>query len=246
VRPVTQPTQAKAREKDSWGGRAIILLASGVVLGTLGAKVLDGSVRYRDKSGQMYWVTTGNKGGAIAILLMATAAVCALVGIYKNFKGSRRLGFFAGLMFTLIVWWLFVSHLRGERNTLQLLAPDLAVLVVLIGVVMSPPTWRTVAALAKLLNFTVIACLSYSFLKPALGQLACRQDKCGIFGSYYTGFLAQENAAGKLVVSLVPAAVAIKSTRRMLASLGLPPPAAPPWQPSSSGWHSSSTSADRT
>jgi hypothetical protein len=169
----------------------------------------------------MYWQTTGNKGGVIAILLMACAGVCALVGIYKNFRGSRRLGVFAGLMVALIVWWLFATHLRGERNTLQLLAPDLAVFAVMIGVVMCPPTWRTVAALAKLLNFTVIACLSYSFLYPTLGQLACRVDKCGIFGSYYTGFLTQENAAGKLVASLVPAAVAIRSTRRMVASLGL-------------------------
>jgi len=218
---MTEPAQGKGRQRDSWGGRAVVLLATSVVLGTLAGKVLDGSIRYRDKSGQIYWVTSGNKGGVIAILLMACAAVCAIVGAYKNFRGSRRLGLFAGLMIALIVWWLLATHIRGERNTLQLLAPDLAVFAVMIGVVMSPPTWRTVASLARLLNFTVVTCLAYSFLYPSLGQLPCRQDKCGIFGSYFTGFLAQENAAGKLVVSLVPAAVAIKSTRRMVASLGL-------------------------
>ncbi|GEM_PF-4897865 len=199
----------------------MILLATSVVAGAFVGRVFDGAVRIQEMNGQVYWQTTSNKGGVLAILLMGCAAACAVLAIHRNpYRTSLGVGFL-GLMFALIAWWLLATQLRGEHHDLLSVATDTAALVIMLGVVVSPPTWRTVAHLASLLNVTVVFCLAFSYLNPGTGRLPCRPDKCGIFGSLYTGFLTHENAAGKLVASLVPAAAAIKSTRRMVATLAL-------------------------
>ena len=203
----------------------MVLLGTSVVAGAFVGRVFDGTVRIQESNGQVFWQTTGNKGGALAILLMGGAAACALVAIYKNLNGILHelllsVGF-SSVMFALVAWWLIATQMRGEHHSLDSVATDTAALIIMIGVVMSPPTWRTVAALAKLLNSTVVLFLAYSLLNPPGGQLPCRIDKCGIFGSLFTGFFPQENPAGKLVASLVPAAVAIKSTPRMVLTLTL-------------------------
>jgi len=199
----------------------VVLLGTSVVAGAFVGIVFDGTVRIQESNGQVVWQTTSHKGGALAILLMGCAMGCALVAIYKNLNGTSLGVGFSSFMVALVAWWLFATQMRGEHHSLESVATDTAALVIMIGVVMSPPTWRTVAALAKLLNITVVLCLAYSFLNPPGGQLPCRIDKCGIFGSLFTGFLANENSAGKLVASLVPAAAAIKSTRRMVLTLTL-------------------------
>src|SRR5450756_487168 len=115
---MTRPATRQARERDSWGGRAVILLATSVVAGAFVGRVFDGAVRIQEMNGQVYWQTTSNKGGVLAILLMGCAAACAVLAIHRNpYRTSLGVGFL-GLMFALIAWWLSVSytHLRAHET----------------------------------------------------------------------------------------------------------------------------------
>jgi hypothetical protein len=169
---------------------------------------LDGR-RYLESSG-----TTGRwMGAAVLALAVAVAVVAIIQAILKALHRPSPIhrSAYSLLMLALVLWWsLCMVIAREEVHDLQSVFEIVAAIIIVIAAVASPPTLRTLSRLVHLMNIFAVASLAYAYLNP-FQQLACRVDKCGLFGNLFSGFLFQENGAARFVVLLMPAAAVIKS-----------------------------------
>lgn len=220
-------TGAVAKVRDSWGGTSVVLLALSVAATAVLSKLIDGTYQRTDYQGHRYLESAGNTGRLIAATVLLLAVAAALMAIWQAFvkitrepkKPVFRSGY-AVLMFLLIVWWSFASVMRGEVKDAQSVFEVAAAIIIMVGVIASPPTIKTLQRLAHLLNVFSAVSLVYAYYNP-LQQLPCRIDKCGIFGNMFTGFFYQENGAARVVVLLVPVAAAISSRWYLMLTLAL-------------------------
>lgn len=207
--------------KDSWGGRAVVLLALSVVVTALLSRVLDGTVLRFDNEGHRYLVSAGTTGRSIGALVLLAAVAC---GVHAIVASRGRFPVHSGYsrwLLALVGWWLLCAVLfRGEVDSFQTAMEAIGVAVLAPAVVASPPTRKTLMSLAHVLNLATVTGLAYGLANPDQ-QFPCRPDKCGIFNSLFTGYLFQENGAARLVVLLVPAAAAIRSRTYLLLTLAL-------------------------
>lgn len=205
--------------RDSWGGRAVVLLAASVVVSAFLTRVVDGAIQRTDSTGQRYLISSGEAGRTIGSALVVAAVLCAAAAIMSNRRTIRVDSWYSRWMLALIAWWLACTLvLRLDWPTGRVWYESLAAALLAVAVVASPPTRRTLLNLAHLLNFTVASLLAYGLANPAQ-QLPCRPDKCGIFGSLFTGYLFQENAAAMLVVLLLPVAWVVPSRLYLAVTL---------------------------
>jgi hypothetical protein len=208
---VLNATQGIRKARDSWGGRVLVMFAIAVLSSSIAKRVFDNTQQARDIFGHRYLISTGTTGRDVGYLLFGIAALLAVHAIFdalarQKFRPFRSL--YATMLTMMLAWWVVSVLLRlgAESSDIIQLA---IVAIVVVGVVLSPPTWRTLVSLTHVMNVAAAASLVYGLSQPT-SQLPCRPDKCGIFGSLMTGFLFQENGAARLVVLLVPATVAIR------------------------------------
>lgn len=201
LRPA-KATVPPQRTKLTAGDLVVFLVAVSAIGSAVAAKALDHAQKLFDYQHQAYWHYTGNRSGAFAAALLALALVCAGIGIANNL-GDRRLQGGAGLVVTFLSWWVFASLYNGvpDGKAIQNL---LGFSVLVLGVVVSPPSKRSLVWLGWLYVGTMAGSLAYGILIPDQGTVACRPDKCGIFGSLMTGFFPQENVLGIVCVALLP------------------------------------------
>ena len=205
-----------------YGGIAIVLLALGVVLSSLASRVLDGARLRTDSHGTSILVESGNTGGLVGAGLMLLGTGCAGLAILTVRRTRPTVSTFAVATAVLIAWWAVAvtlfqpSSLSGIEVVTVVCGAVLA-----FGALAAPPTMRVVQCLDVLRDVTVVALLLFAVLLPQLGQLPCRPDKCGVFGSLLTGFTVQENTAASMVALFVPLIASRPSMRRRVFSIAV-------------------------
>lgn len=215
------PPAAEGRSL-GYGGLAILLLALGVVLSSLASRLLDGARLRTDLHGTSILVESGNTGGLVGTGLMLVGTGCAAWALLTALRTRPAVSTFGVAMAVLIGWWAVAVTLFQPSS---LSGPEVVTVicgaVLAFGVLAAPPTIRVVQHLDLLRDATAVALLLYAFLLPELGQLPCRPDKCGVFGSLLTGFTMQENVAASMVALFVPLIAAQPSMHRRLFSVGV-------------------------
>ncbi len=207
---------------DSLGGGAVLLLALSVFLSVFAGKVIDGSETIHDSMGRDIYVESGNVGGLVSIAFLALAGAVALIALIQSGIRCVVVGG-AGTWMVLVIIWVFFCRivLRREMDTFQGVIEMVVGCLLALAVLSSPPTLLTARRLNLFRDIWVLASLAYSAIFVDAGQSMCRLDKCGIFGSMYTGFAGQENSASKMVALLVPLALAAATRRRMFFSVAI-------------------------
>lgn len=192
----------------SWGGAGLVLLATSVIAYAALGKIIDGNVQIQDSTGRTLVYEGGSVGATLALLLVLAGAGCAVIGFLTG-----RLQRLLGSAFTVslglcLAWWLLGSVLlrRGDLGPVGLVVIGLG-FVIALGVVASPPNRGTLLALNVTRDVAVVGSIALSLLLPSIGTLPCRADKCGVFGSMWTGFFFHENVAASAPLILLPLAV---------------------------------------
>lgn len=222
---IIEPMRRKTiRPKDSWGGRALFLLAAGAVLSAAASRVLDHTIQYEDLSGRRYLESGGNVSQYVTLGMSGLAIVCAVIGIaygYTSRNGRLAIsGVYPASIFWLVTFWaLAMSLFRGEASSISKAAEVALALVVTTSIFFSPPTLRTLSNISHLLFFTAIGAIAFDLYGEGT-PLACRVDKCGIFDNMLTGFWYQENGAARVMLLMLPAVMAIKSKFYSLLIIG--------------------------
>ena len=214
---------ARPRQMEAIGGPGggIILLAAATVLlyGLLG-KVVDGRTEITDSVGRTHVYEGGNVGASVALLCLLLAAVGGLAQIVSTRLPRARVGSaFGWCVILLFLWWTVVVLLRRD-GVMELVQGPVIGSILLLGVLVSPPTLRLLPALNTLRDLMVAASIAFSVLSPQFGQSPCREDKCGAFGTLWTGVFSNENAASSQLLLLAPAMV-VTSRSRFIVSTGL-------------------------
>lgn len=218
--PASPP--AARHRRLGYGGTALLLLELAVVLSSLASRVLDGARLRTDSHGTSVVVESGNAGGAVGVGLMLLATAAAALGVLTVRRTRPTLSTFAVATAVLIAWWAVVVTMfqPSDLSGVQVLTVVSGVVLAL-GVLAAPPTTRAVQYLDLLRDLTAIALLLFAVLLPRLGQLPCRPDKCGAFGTLVTGFTLQENTAAEMIAVLVPLIAVQPSLRRRVFSVGV-------------------------
>lgn len=214
---VAGPTAATGAE--SWGGRALLLLLGSILLHAVVARVLDGARVVEGSDGRNTTIQDGQFSTLVSVTLFSAAVLCAGRGLFE-LHSARTKSVFAGSVQLLVIWWALMTTLI-PRSPGGLRPKDLVIIgapILILAIVGDPPTSRTVARINILRDVFAVTNLGYALLLPDIGQTECRDDKCGIFGTMYTGFFVQENTAPALVSMLVPLSAAVRTNRRFAAS----------------------------
>jgi hypothetical protein len=210
--------------RDSWGGRALVILGWSIVAGAVVSKLIDGTTRTQDSTGVVEYVSNGNVGKLLGLAVFLVATACAGVAVLAP-KGRRAaLHFFAftGLFYLALAWWILTSIiLRRDAVDVQQTPFIMCVAVIILGVIVSPPTLRTVRSFNTIRDVSAVLTLVVSALDPIGSQMPCRADKCGIFNSLYVGFFFTENAAAMFIMLLLPTLIVVTSPRRLTLSLSV-------------------------
>ena len=205
-----------------YGGLAVSLLALGVVLSSLASRLVDGARLRTDSHGTSILVESGNTGGLVGTGLMLLGTGCAGLALLTALRTRPAVSTFGVAIAVLIGWWAVAVTLFQPSS---LSVPEVVTVacgaVLAFGVLAAPPTMRVVQHLDLLRDVTAVALLLFAFLLPHLGQLPCRPDKCGVFGSLLTGFTLQENTAASMIALFVPLIAAQPSMRRRVFSIGV-------------------------
>lgn len=188
---------------DSWGGWVVVLLTSCVLLYSAITILLDGRHPVVTSTGRVIIQTSRRFGTAVALICLGCATVAAVLALFSPRLRSARLG--APVTFPLVLllsWGALVAWLRGD-DAIGIVESGLAVLMAL-AVVVSYPSATTLSRLSTLRDILAAGSLAYSALLPASAQSACRPDKCGIFGTLWSGLFENENAAAAAIALLIP------------------------------------------
>jgi hypothetical protein len=184
--------------------------------------LIDGTVRTQLPSGVVEYTSDGNVGRILGVALFALAIACAGMAFFSPRTKETTATRFSGLFFLLIGWWVLCSAvLRLDAVDRQQLPFIIGATVISLGVAYAPPTLRTLSSFNGLRDVTAVLVLVVSAVDPANSQLACREDKCGVFGSLYVGFFYTENAAAMFIVLLLPALITVASRTRLFFSLSV-------------------------
>lgn len=179
--------------------------------------IIDGRHAIITANGAQAIVTGGRSATVFGLVTLLCATGCALAALVApGLSRARVLSAVATPILLALIWCAFAGFVRGDGTELV----GMAVLQVLMAcaVLVSPPTRRTFEHINLIRDLTVVAGLAWSFTHVATATLVCRSDKCGLFGSLFTGIFENENAAGAVVLVLVPAA-AVASRGRFWFSL---------------------------
>ncbi|KGN34978.1 hypothetical protein N802_00255 [Knoellia sinensis KCTC 19936] len=196
-----------------------MLTASAFAYAVIG-KVIDGNIQVPDQVGRLHVMAGGATATLVSLGLIAAAILCAGFGIVQGLRIGRSPSFFSVAMLLLIVWWFVgLVLLRPVQLSLDQAVLAGAAVVMVVGVIMSPPVDRTLVILNVIRDAMVAGSLAFSLLRPAQGQLPCREDKCGVFGGMYTGFYFHENVAASGVLLLMPALLVARSRLYVLAAI---------------------------
>ncbi|CAM3964723.1 hypothetical protein JAAN108728_04660 [Janibacter anophelis] len=200
------------------GGGIIFLAAATVLLYGLLGKVIDGRTEVTDSVGRTHVYEGGNVGATVALLCLFLAAIGGLAQIVSTRLPRARVGSaFGWCLILLFVWWAFVDFLRRD-GIMPLVQGPIIGSILLLGVLVSPPTLRLLPALNALRDVMVAASIAFSVLSPQFGQAPCREDKCGTFGTLWTGLFSNENAASSQLLLLTPALVVASRPRFVLST----------------------------
>lgn len=207
---------------DSWGGKALVLLLTSTLAHAVVARLVDGTRVVRGSDGRNSTVQDGQVSTLVSVAIFSIALAFAARALLATHEQRTR-SVFAVSMQMLVVWWALLTILI-PRTPGGLRPGDLVVIgapVLVLAIVTDPPTARTVSMVNTIRDAFAAANLAYAALIPDLGQTACRDDKCGIFGTMYTGFFLQENTAPALISLLIPLSAAASTNRRVALSCGL-------------------------
>lgn len=205
--------------RETWGGRAIIMLVVSVVASSFLSRIIDGATQQISQDGERYLVVAGSVGRTAGFAFVAVAVLFALVAGLTAAKPILVNSWYSRWMLALIAWWLACTLvLRLESPDTMTWIEAAAAAAIAIGVVAAPPNRRTLLHLTHVLNLTVISMLAYGLVNFT-EQLPCRADKCGIFGNLFVGYLFHENSAARLVVLLIPVAWVVPSRLYLIFTL---------------------------
>lgn len=209
---------SRMKSRDSLGGITLTLAVGSIFVGDLLSRIIDGAELSRNQYGQRIVESDGHMGRLIGLVILAGALLVALFAIVEAVSkpvhrtySIRPEALFAGLMVLVVTWWVLMGiGFRGEVHGDILVAVEMvAMLVVMVAVCLSPPTLVTVHRLAVLLAIIAVALILYSMANGDQ-MVECRPDKCGAFGSMWTGFLYQENGAARYIVLFAPATAMLR------------------------------------
>lgn len=205
-----------------WTGIAVLLLAWSAILNGFVSKVIDGRHPVTTSSGTVQFVSNSHFAGYVGAALVLLAAVTALIGLLRSDPSISRHTAFSVLISLALIWWLLCALVLRRDDVDQVDLPfDIAAALVVLCVTVTPLQNTTLRAFNLLRDLTALGMLITSFADPTGSQIACRSDKCGVFGSLFTGFYYTENSAAQLVLVLLPAAIATRSRVRLAISLML-------------------------
>lgn len=199
-----------------------MLLLSSTLAHAILLRVVDGARVVPGADGRNTIVQNSQISTAVSVLLFCVAIACAGRALLVK-HGGRTRSLFGASMQLLVAWWTILTVLL-PRTPGGIRMKDLVILgapLVVLAVVSDPPTVRTVESVNRIRDSFAAANIAYAFLFPELGQSECREDKCGILGSLFTGFFTQENTAPALISMLVPLSAASRTGRQLTLSAAL-------------------------
>ena len=213
------PMEEQVEVRETLGGRALVLLAWTAVASAVASKLLDDSVRVILPNGGVEYQSNSNIGGVVGVILFAASVAIASVAALRD-RGRVDVSVgFSTLTALMIAWWIAsATLLRRDSTDTQQLPFIIGAVALMLGIYASPPTFRTLHTMNTVRDVSCIFMLLSSFIDPLNSQLACRADKCGIFGSLFTGFFYTENSAAQFVLLLVPATITLQSRARVIFS----------------------------
>ncbi len=209
-------TRAQARLGGLDGGTVVLLLLLGALGYAIAGRLLDGMRVTYDALARPLVTTDGSLRTVVGLgLFVAGAGLASWLMLQR--REYPRAGLFVLSIQGLLLWWcamsLVVPRAPGSAPLLTLGAIPLVLAVVTV-----PPTRSSLRHLQLTLDLFGVANVLYSTVNPAIAQFPCRDDKCGVFGSMYSGFFLQENVAPGIVALFLPVAVASRSDSRALVS----------------------------
>lgn len=219
--PRANPRQGESTswesKRPSLGGWIIILLLSGILGYALVGRVLDGLRIVYDSNGRPTVVADSSLNTAYSLACFGLAVGLSLICLFRTTRVRSPVPFVVFIQ-ALIAWWSLMSVVvpRGTGISRFLV---LGALPLALGITSSPPNRSSLRILTLILDVFGICNIIFSMLYPSLAQVPCRDDKCGIFGTMYSGFFIQENIAPGIMAFFLPAAIVSRSNRRCAVSL---------------------------
>lgn len=210
-------TERGRRRLTADSGVIVLLLLLGVMGYAMTARLVDGLRITYDPLARPMMTSDSSLRTLVGVgLLVVAVGLAAAVALRR--RAQARPVPFVLLLQALVVWWCLMSVLapRGAGAATLL---TLGALPLVFAVVTAPPGASSLRLIQLALDVFCVAGVLYSFANPELAQFACRDDKCGVMGSLYSGFFTQENVAPNLVALFLPVAIAARSDSRALVSV---------------------------
>ena len=226
VGPAKYDAEVRPKERrELTSGPAIVCLAIGILLTAAVTRSVDGVLFVRDfVTGDGHFVPQGSRGtvvGAAFFLMSLVLAVGAVAATLMRERSLRIRSHFGALIVLLVGWYAFCAFIQGEAadaNAVLILSGGISMVF---AAAVAPPSMKSVRIVNYVRDVGAVGALMYSFLNPTTAQIPCREDKCGIFGSLFTGFYSHENAAASAVVLLAPAVMSLRTWRAYWVSVSI-------------------------
>ncbi len=198
-----------------------LLVISALAYGALG-KLVDGNLQLTDNMGRNVVQSNGNIGSYVSILLLFVAVAIATVGLFAGDRSRTSNGGTNFWLITMLGWWVIcvVIYQAESPGIIGLLSPVMA-FVLMVGVVSYPPNDRSLLAVNIIRDVGAAGAILISSWAPNIGSLPCRVDKCGLFGSMWTGFAYHENSAAAGFILLLPLSLLYRARWRQGVAVAL-------------------------
>ena len=177
----------------------------GIVLPQLASAAYDQSVRVQTNNGIM-WVNLNDSNAKKALLIVILIALAINLSALLIENLFVRNNSFASFRFisALTIPYIFLNYILSPQGWVlhQVIEATVFWLYLLMGSfqTISP---KLISILRNIILIAIGITLFYCLLMPNRGTFSCRPDKCGIFGTLWSGFFPHENALGFFFVIVI-------------------------------------------
>lgn len=192
------PVENLCRKKANTASALVLLTAAAPLVAAMLGATVDKQQKVRDSEGHLVWIASGHISDMLLRLVGLLVLAIALRGLLywrKRDIVPGALGWSTALAWTALVAELF----RGDIGGASAILPVCVATMVLVCAKADRVLWR---ALDGLCWATVVALVAFIVLQPSRAWVACRSDKCTVFGSLLQGPFAQENVAALYLLPL--------------------------------------------
>lgn len=204
-----EPGLTNAEQRSAWYrptalDSLIILLLLKTPLVQYANIAFDGARKVTDSSGRSVWISNGNAGPTVSLVLTGAILLCAAAVLLQKRSNSEnlRMSLIPPCAFGLGVVVIIALVFRSEANLASY--PAIVAAFVVLAVCQRRIGRVNLRLLAATAAFVVASLLIYQISGEAEATVACRDDKCGVFGDLWRSYFPQENNLGLFCATLIP------------------------------------------